>query len=532
MLERVNAYGLEREGGAAYSEVLRKSGRAWRGYVAVLLTAVALVLMLFWETAVSLVSIWWRSETFAHGFLIVPISLYMIWSRRSQLAQLTPRPNWWGPVLLIGVGFIWLLAHVADVLVVQQLVLVAIFPALVISLLGWRITWEMAFPLAYLIFAVPMGEGLIPPMMDYTAAFTTEALQLTGIPVYREGTFFSIPSGSWSVVEGCSGVRYLIASIALGCLYAYLSYRSYWRRAAFIALAVLFPIIANGLRAYMIVMIAHLSDKKLALGVDHYIYGWVFFGLVMLLMFWIGSFWCEYSTSSTADHLEREDDGKAATLPNAKPAAVILASLLALTLWPAAAHYLHSSFAVKARQVVLKTPEQGTAWHTENEPLVNWSPRYIGMDTSVLQTYGQNGSKVGLYLAYYRRQAQGAELINSQNVLVIQKHPVWQQPHQDKITVRLRGEAYEVFESQLRSHRQRLLVWHWYWVAGRYTANAYVAKFFEALARLTGNRRDGAGIVVFTSIDADVEGARETLQSFVDSMLPAIEASLFEAARS
>ncbi len=138
---------------------------------------------------------------------------------------------------------------------------------------------------------MPIGEALIPPLMDWTADFTVAALKLSGIPVYREGTFFTIPSGNWSVVEGCSGLRYLIASITVGALYAYLSYRKLWKRVLFVALSVIVPIIANGLRAYMIVMIAHLSDMKLALGVDHLIYGWVFFGVVMLLLFWVGSYW-------------------------------------------------------------------------------------------------------------------------------------------------------------------------------------------------------------------------------------------------
>ncbi len=95
------------------------------------------------------------------------------------------------------------------------------------------------------------------------------------------------------MVEGCSGLRYLIASITLGVLYAYLTYRSWKRRLLFSIAAMIVPIFANSGRAYMIVMIAHLSDMKLALGVDHYIYGWVFFGIVMLLLFWIGSFWRE-----------------------------------------------------------------------------------------------------------------------------------------------------------------------------------------------------------------------------------------------
>src|SRR4029079_4205078 len=127
-------------------------------------------------------------------------------------------------------------------------------------------------------------------MMDWTADFTVTALRLSGIPVFRVGTFFTIPSGQWSVVEGCSGLRYLIASITVGALFAYLSYQKPWKRILFVVLSVIVPIIANGMRAYMIVMIAHLSDMKLALGIDHLIYGWLFFGIVMLLLFWSGSF--------------------------------------------------------------------------------------------------------------------------------------------------------------------------------------------------------------------------------------------------
>jgi exosortase A len=144
-----------------------------------------------------------------------------------------------------------------------------------------------------LLFAVPFGEFLLPPLMEQTADFTVFALRATGIPVYREGLYFTIPSGNWSVVEACSGLRYLIASITLGFLYAYLTYHSIRRRAIFVVVSVIVPIVANWLRAYMIVMIGHLSSMKLAVGVDHLIYGWLFFGLVMLILFWVGSFWRE-----------------------------------------------------------------------------------------------------------------------------------------------------------------------------------------------------------------------------------------------
>ena len=117
--------------------------------------------------------------------------------------------------------------------------------------------------------------------------------------MYREGLQFIIPSGSWSVVEACSGIRYLIASITVGCIFAYLSYRSlrqapgcsFWWPS-------LVPLVANWVRAYLIVMLGHLSGNELATGVDHLIYGWVFFGVVIMAMLLIGARWADPEMAS------------------------------------------------------------------------------------------------------------------------------------------------------------------------------------------------------------------------------------------
>ena len=103
---------------------------------------------------------------------------------------------------------------------------------------------------------------------------TLEALKLTGIPVYREGLWFSLPTGDWSVVKACSGVRYLIASVTLGVMYAYITYHTLWKRLLFILMSLVIPILANGIRAYIIVMIGHLSNLEYATGVDHMVYVW------------------------------------------------------------------------------------------------------------------------------------------------------------------------------------------------------------------------------------------------------------------
>ncbi len=482
-------------------------------------------LLVFWQTTASMVAIWWRSETFAHGFFIFPISLYLIWRRREQLARLPLLPDYKALVPLFGLGVLWWLANTIDVLVVQQLAMVAMLPVLVWALLGWRVLRALTFPLGFLIFAVPMGEGLIPPLMDFTANFTVKMLQLTGIPVFKEGLFFEIPGSRWSVVEGCSGVRYLIASVTLGCLYAYLIYRSLTRRLLFVLASVAMPIVANGLRAYMIVMIAHLSDHKLAHGVDHFIYGWVFFGIVMLLLFWLGSFWRE--DGDDQDETVESTAAAAAHERSANRTSMFTAALAAfglLIVWPAWAYI--NSHQDDDLVVTLSVPEAQSGWHKAPDSLTPWRPRYLGMDAELEQTYVKDGRRVSLYLAYYRSQRQDAELINSQNVMVEQKHPLWSQVGNRPARLQINGERIPIHQAKLRSSGQNLLVYYWDWFAGEYAANDYTAKLLEAKNTLLGRGTDAAGVIIAAEFEMETAEAGALIEEFITDMYPAIEASL------
>ncbi|KXJ41547.1 MAG: hypothetical protein AXA67_05360 [Methylothermaceae bacteria B42] len=503
----------------------------WRTALVALTISLLFLFAAYWQTFFSMASIWWRSETFAHGMLIFPISLYLIWKRRDVLASLAPQPDWRGLIVLFGLGFGWLLANVVDVLVIQQLCFIAMILVLVWTYLGWRIAWEIAFPLGFLFFAVPIGEFLVPPLMNFTADFTVKLIELTGIPIYREGTFFSIPSGDWSVVEGCSGLRYLIASLTLGCLYAYLTYRTLWRRLLFIALSVGFPIIANGLRAFMIVMIAHYSDMRLALGVDHYIYGWVFFGLVMLLMFWIGSLWKE---PEWKEEDASQANSRVQTGAMSKNALIVLAlaTALMLAIWPVRAMQIREKSMADFTKVTLSLPEGTAGWHRMNEKMTPWEPRYLYPDAKAVATYSNGTQKVTLFVLYYRTQVQDKELVNSQNILVPQKHPVWMMPGESKIPVKLDNQTITVRQGRVQSSFQKLLVWRWNWVSDTFTANDYLAKLLEAKDKVLGRSKDAAGIVVAVEYDDSVGPAEKTLHQFLAAMLPEIEQTLQNVAKT
>lgn len=503
----------------------------WHNALAASFVAMMILAGMYWTTLHTIMAIWMRSDTFAHGFLIFPISIWLIWRRRQILSKLTPVPDWRAlPVLAVIVAG-WSLAGSGGVLAAQQAALVAMLPSMVWLVLGRAIAWELAFPLGFLFFMVPAGEFLIPPMMDFTATFTVKMLRLSGIPVYREGTFFSIPSGDWSVIEACSGLRYLIASITLGCLYAYLTYHTLLYRIIFIALATGFPVVANGLRAYLIVMLAHLSDHKLAVGMDHYIYGWIFFGFVMLVLFWIGSFWREYPPLAPV----RTVSGGNPAPPAADRKVWIfwctaVAGMALAWLGPAREAQLERLAAAQDTPLFLIAPKATPPWR-EIIGYSAWEPSYPGADAAV-KTFFSNGSHtVAASIYYYRRQKQGEELIGSQNVLIPQNHPVWRLLEETSVDIRIPGVPANIHQAILQSHTEKLLVWRWLWVAGRYTANDYWGKWLEARDKFMGRFRDGAALVFATKITDDENTSRKTLENFVAEMLPALDQALVETSR-
>jgi len=497
---------------------------AWRPRLAALGVAVMVVAALYHATLSSMVAIWWRSETFAHGFIILPVSLFLVWRLRGTLRNIPLGTEFRALPVLLVLGMLWAAANIAHVLVLQQLAVVAMIPTLVWLITGTRATMAMLFPLGFLFFMVPMGEALIPPMMDFTAQFTVTALRLSGIPVFWEGTYFTIPSGNWSVVEGCSGVRYLIASITLGVLFSYLMYRNVWRRLAFVFLALIFPVIANGLRAYMIVMIAHLSDMRLALGIDHLIYGWVFFGVVMFVMFWLGSLWRERDDSVAVPRMRATNRGSISE-PNHRLLYAVISGVFLVTMWPLSAAWLKSRDTLGARPD-LELPAEHGVWSRTTASLTAWKPRYINPTVELQQTYTDGAYRVGIYMAYYGVQQQDEELVNSQNVLVVQKHPVWHMPEQYLRVERIGSAKETVYESQLESRQQNLLVWHWYYMSGHRVTNPYEAKAREVLARLSGSQQGGAAIIVYTTMADDPKPARAVMRRYLDDMEPVLESAI------
>lgn len=493
------------------------------------------VLLLYRETALSMVATWSRSETYTHAFLVPPIVAWLIWRRRHVLARIPPRPQPWMVVPLAAAGLLWLLGDLASVNPAMQFALVAMVVLLVPAVAGLAVARELMFPLGFLFFAVPIGEFLTPTMIAWTADATVAALRWTGIPVYREGMDFVIPSGHWSVVEACSGVRYLIASLMVGTLFAYLNYRSTRRRLMFVGVAILVPIVANWMRAYMIVMLGHLSDNRIATGVDHLVYGWVFFGVVILLMFVIGARWAEPDEAAPAPAPGVPGMAPAASgWSQALPAALLVGVALAVT-WPhlAAVAVQRAESSLPPRLSLPEALHDG--WSASPHPVSDWAPGFSNPSLAASRSYARAGSVAGLYVGYYRQQGPERKLVSSSNTLVgSAKESGWIVVASGARSVTLGEGSTTVRTARLRGPArttagtpQRLLVWQLYWVNGRLVASDSRAKIEGAVSRLLGRGDDGAVLLFYAPyVEGEVDVAEATLEAFVQAQLGPLQALL------
>ena len=383
----------------------------WRGPLLQLGAAVIALMLVFAADWADMAGQWWNSSTYNHVVLVPPILGWLVWQRRGQLAQLVPSPWWPGLILFTAALFLWVLGSFAGFDLARQAGAVAMLGATVLALLGPRIGWALAFPLGYMAFLVPFGDELIPPLQTITAKLTIALVHLSGIPAAIDGVFIDTPAGLFEVAEACSGIKFLIAMVALGVLISHLCFASAWRRAGFMVLAVVVPILANGVRAWGTIYAAQTMGVAWAGGFDHIVYGWIFFALVIAAV--LAAAWRFFDRSADAVLVDVPAIEASPILTRVAalrlPAAGALAGLAALVLagqaWSAAADRLEAPL---PRQVFLPAVP---GWHRVSyAPSLWWEPRASGASHRLLGRYADGqGRTVDVFVALYGGQSEGRE---------------------------------------------------------------------------------------------------------------------------
>lgn len=473
--------------------------------------AVVAVLAVHAASVAELVSVWYRSVSYNHCFLVLPVSAWLIWRDRARLDRVVLGPWWPGLALLALLSFLWLVGRVTSINSLRDLAVVATLPVLLVTLLGRGFGRVMVFPLAFLMFAWPFGEILIPVFIDRTADFTVWALRASGVPVFREGNSFVIPSGTWSVVEECSGIRYLMASMSAGSVFAHVNMRSVRRRWIFFGLSVLVPILANWLRAYLIVLLGHVSNNRLATGVDHLVYGWVFFGAVMTGLFYFGARWADApAPRPRTDAKAREPRPIAGTM-----VAAAIAAIIAVAAGPGWTLLTDRATPMLQSPLVAMPAARG-GWQEDGASHVPWAPKQPGALAAERRTYARDGATVGLAIAVSYEQGDGEKLLTFAGTALADYDTIDPTLSRSRVPVPQFGPGFEVVERKVRTGGRVVLAWQWYRIDERFVDRLPAAKWHQARARIAGRHPLVAVYTLSTAFGDEPEAARARLRAFLE----------------
>jgi len=484
----------------------------WTYAIAALIACTLALGLIFQQEFVGAYRVWLDSATYNHCFLIIPISLYMIWQRRGVLASLSPLPDFRALLLIPLLSLGWFGASALGILEAQQLIAMTIFQAMLFGILGWPVYRRLMAPLLYLYFLVPFGEFLTPTLQDFTARFAVLGLQLLGIPVYSDGILIDVPAGSFAVAEACAGLRFLIAAVAFGVFYATEIYESRVRRMIFIALSIVVPIIANGFRALGLIAAAEAFGSATAVEADHITYGWIFFSLVLVALIFIGRTFSDRNQPARKTPPNREK--ASAYVPALAFAAVGLFVPLA-AIGPAIAAVLDAPRALLALPAA--APRVSPPWMPLGAPAQGWQPIVVRADKELSDSFTDGSSQIERFVALYATRGRTNNLIRSDNRIA--DGEVWNITSRRNAIAHLGGQEIAVNAAEIVGGNHRKLVWWFYALDGTTAASLWDVKRHQLQGYITASRCPSAFIAVATEF-TDGSQAAAVLDHFVSAMEP------------
>jgi len=385
----------------------------WRR-LAVLCGVIGAVLLLYLPATQSIGALWVDGprRNYTHGYLVLAISLWLMWQSRVELGQrdAQPMPTAWRAMLLLvmlGTVVLWQFAYRAGIQIGMEVLLLPLVWMSVLMLLGQRAARAMFLPVAYLGFAMTFWDFLNPLAQSSTTQAVSLMLKIAGVPAHIVGNVVDIPSGSFEIQGGCSGLHFIIVGLAVAVLIGELRGDGWRMRLRWVLIAGVMAVLVNWVRVFSVILSGHLTHMQHYLVTkSHYGFGWVLFALGLAVLFWIERRTPLRPQPVLADTSARVDTSMAA---QRGLAIWILATAVVLAL-PVAQNFVIQSRLVEPNAHGTPVPVAHGDWTVAEATASDWHPVQQHADQEARALYTRGTGNIELYRATYREQLQGKEL--------------------------------------------------------------------------------------------------------------------------
>jgi EpsI family protein len=439
-----------------------------------------------------------------HGYLVLAASVWLAVTEWQASPPASLRPDWWallplGALVLLVLGLELVFINNARLLLLPPLLL-----ATVAFVFGRAAAKRLVWPALFLYFALPQWAVLNGFLQNLTTKAVSYAVRWTGVPAFVDGNLVHLPSGTFEIASGCSGLNYLQAGTALAAFYGLLSLSMWHSRLALLAVAAGVAIAFNWIRVYAVILVGHVSEMQhyLITG-EHHTFGWVLFMVAMVPVFLFATRLERLEAAPVTADAPRVSAN--AFPPASRLVVPVALAAAALLLLPAAMMPAAAVNAVAAVELPATLDDESRGSVTSG-----WSPVFPNASEDSA-SFGGASPAVEVYRAVYPHQDSEHRLLQPGNDFLGAEFRLLEE--QRRNVALAGGGALEIVEYRGTLRQRPRVVWAWYWVAGTPVAGRYEARIADLRGLLQG-RRDGVAIAVAAECVPDCDAAVDRLDLF------------------
>ncbi|USG61319.1 VPLPA-CTERM-specific exosortase XrtD [Sneathiella marina] len=467
---------------------------------------IALVFILYLPDGELLWDDWMNLEEFSHGPLMLAVSLYLLWARRTLLETYDTRGNWIGVLLSAVAIFIYALAVKSGIENLRHLSLFLLIFGLFLVFGGVTYGRYILPSLILLPFVVPppafLNANLTHGLQLLSTDMSVVMLRAAGLSVYQDGNIIDMGTIKLAVVEACAGLRYLYPMIGLGVMAGMIFDIPLWKRGLFVVIAAAVSIVMNSVRIFLTGAIADWTDTAVSDGFFHLFEGWVFFLVSFTVMMVICYLTLNKKEKSTIGHgvLKVSVPAEAVVEKPTPIAPIICGGVLCAAMIISVLIVRNIEPEVPDRRQFTSFPLKINNMIAEEDILPGVEQTILNMSDYFLGHYRSKAKPpITLFIGYYEQQS-ASNTPHSPRVCI--PSGGWEIDNITEIELKNGDLSVPVNRVLISRGESKLLVYYWFQQRGKYIANEYKAKLNLLLGGMTSARTDGALIRLYMPIES------------------------------